>query len=375
MQPSPITILPERVALLPEPERRAFERIFALEVATGLAEIPAELQPWVLNQFGDLAAVRQQTIVKLVNRLTLEGATFSPVRARRPAHSAGGDAELEARIAAALAGPDLFRAPLTHTTYDPFGRIRGDYSVTATNIAKIDGWHGLVLFDEPHPLRFGRAQLRDYLDVAGRWFAAAHALDPAACYPLIAWNCLPKSGATITHGHMQLLLARGMPYPRVECWRRVAERYQAEAGAPYLDDLYAVHAGLGLAVPAARGTRACTHLTPLRNREILVIADAAANADTLLALADALYTALRGLIDGQGMRSFNVAIALQPLGEAGAQATLPAFARIADRGDALASSNDWGAMELYAMGCITADPFDVAALLNGNAIHTDAEPL
>jgi hypothetical protein len=42
---------------------------------------------------------------------------------------------------------------------------------------------------------------------------------------------------------------------------------------------------------------------------------------------------------------------------------MPIIARIGDRGDPLTNRNDVGAMELFAAGCITADPFEVAAQL------------
>src|SRR5262249_2524875 len=154
-----------------------------------------------------------------------------------------------------------------------FGRIRGRFCVSASNVAKYDGWHGLVIFDEPHPLRFDRAQVRDYLDVAFRWIAAAHAYDERAIYPIITWNCLPKSGARLTHGHMQIALTRGMHYGRVENWRRAAETYRAQTGASYVDDLFAIHQALGLAIPNPGALRVFAHLTPIRNREIVLLAD------------------------------------------------------------------------------------------------------
>jgi hypothetical protein len=386
MMPS-ITTLPDRIAALPEDLRRACLRIFDVAVMAGYAEPPATMHAWVEQHFGSIAAVRQQTIIRIVNRLTLEAALFNPLRARRPLETTGGDAALEARIAAALESNDIFRDPLRDTTADRFGRIHGQFCVSASNVAKFDGWHGLLIFDEPHPLRFDAPRLRDYLDTAMRWLAAAHAQDSQAIYPLIFWNCLPKSGASQMHGHMQLALARGMHYARVELWRRAAHSYRAEHGAGYFDDLFAVHQALGLAIPQQPGTRAFAHLTPLRNREIALLADdrtgVQLNAPTtdklgsphqasetlyggpsVAALADALHAILRNLIDVQGMRAFNLTIALPPLGPACEEwSDFPILARLGDRGDPLASSSDLGANELYATGCITADPFEVAAQL------------
>jgi hypothetical protein len=392
-----IETIQNRIANLPQQRRELFGQLFDVDVATGHALPPPEMQPWVIRQFGALEPVQQQTIVKIVNRLTLESALFNPLRARRPTHTdtnsspsasnssegvAGLDAALEAWIARELAEHDIFRDPERDTTADVFGRIRGQYCITASNVAKYAGWHGLVIFDQPHPLRFGPEQLRDYVDVALRWLAAAHARDPQAIYPIITWNCLPKSGATLMHGHMQIALTRGMHYTHVERWRRAAEQYSA--GASYFDDLFALHADLELAIPCGGETRAFAHLTPARNREIVFLADAVPRKGERVkgrrgdiithspthpvtlseGFTEALTITLRRLIDKHGMRAFNLAIALPPLGPTPEDwRTMPIIARIADRGDPMTNRGDLGAMELFAANVITADPFEVAERL------------
>jgi len=387
-----ITTLANRIAALSDGLRQTCERIFHVATMTGYTDPPATMEAWIVRHFGTVDAVREQTIVRVVNRLTLEGALFNPLRARRPTETVGGEAALEARIAATLAGVDDFRDPLRATTADLFGRIRGRFCVTASNVAKYDGWHGLVIFDEPHPLRFDQARLSDYLDVAFRWIAAAYAHDDQAIYPIITWNCLPKSGATLMHGHMQLALARGMPYARVETWRRAAETYRTQHSASYFNDLFAIHQALGLAIPQSAGQRVFAHLTPIRNREVIFLAnpqdvgqgdkgtkrqgevgtdERSLSAGLLIALsqrlAEALYPILRNLIDKQGVRAFNLAITPPPLRVTAEDwGDFPTLARLADRGDPLATSSDIGAIELFATGCVTADPFEVAAALSTN---------
>jgi hypothetical protein len=344
------------------------------------------MEEWVIRHFGALAAVREQTIVKITNRLTLESALFNQLRARRPTRANGdpspSETTLNARIAGELSDHDIFRHPERDTTADVFGRIRGQYCVTASNVAKYDGWHGLVIFNEPHPLRFGAAQLRDYLDTALRWIATAHTRDPHAIYPVITWICLPRSGATLMHGHMQIALAHGMHYAHVERWRRAASSYRTSTGSSYFDDLFVVHEQLGLATPSTRATRAFAHLTPARNREIVLLTNARQadqqtsrssasvswSTDPLVSLPDSLaqtlYSILRGLIDDLGMRAFNLGIALPPLAPTAEDwRDMPIIARVADRGDPLTNRSDVGAMELFATSSITADPFEVAALL------------
>lgn len=359
-----IVHLIERAAALPDDRAGAFARIFAVDRAVGRLELPATMEAWAERQFGALETVREQTVVTVLNRLTLEAALFNPLRARRPSGPIGDDTALERWIAEELE-QDIFAEPLRDTSVDLFGRVRGRYAVSAANIAKSAALHGLVIFDEPHPLRFGRQQLRDYLAVAWRWIALAHAHDPQAIHPVIFWNCMPKSGASIMHGHMQVALAR-LPFARIELWRRAAALYRAEYGRVYLDDLADLHHALGLGLSAAPGVRAFVHLTPLRNREIVALADP---GDDLAPLADTLCDLLRTLIDQQGMRSFNLLIALPSLEAKPADRPWPVIARLADRGAALTYRGDLGAIELFGSGCITIDPFDLAVQLQSKSAY------
>lgn len=360
-----ITQLDLLLAALPERLQSAFNNIFVYETALGQALPPAEMQAWVKQHFGSLEAVQQQHILKITNRLTLEGALFNPLRARRPAGKVGDDAELERWIATEL-HDDMFARPLTDTTADVFGRIQGRFCVTASNVAKYDAWHGLIIPNEAQPLHFSAEQLEDYMATALRWIATAHAHDSAAVYPIITWNCMPKSGATIVHGHWQMALTRGMHYARVELWRRVAQHYLDETGHSYWQDFTDIHSALGLQLPVDMDTarlHAFAHLTPLRNNEIVIFSDASAfQNDMGSGLAASLHRFLRHLIERQGMRAFNIAIALPALvATPESWEAVPVIARLADRGPALTTRNDWGAMELYGTGVITADPFEVAA--------------
>jgi hypothetical protein len=104
-----ITSLPDRIAALPEQLRLACERILHVATSVGRTDPPPTMHDWIERHFGSVDAVREQTIVRVVNRLTLEGALFNPVRARRPVASAGGAATLEAQIAATLAAGDIFQ--------------------------------------------------------------------------------------------------------------------------------------------------------------------------------------------------------------------------------------------------------------------------
>jgi len=344
------------VAALPHEQRSLFERIFHVQVSYGYLRPPAEMEPWIIKQFGSLDATLEQKIVRVTNLITLEGVLFNWLRSSRPIWKAPTidlEAELEKNAAS-----DPLADPYTGTPEDLFGRIEGRYCVTASNIAKFDGFHGLVVFKEPHPLRWTREMLHDYIDTAVRWGEAAHALDAEAIYFLFIWNCLWRAGASLLHGHAQMMLGRGMHYPAVEALRRAALHYQANFRANYFDDLYAAHRSVECAFE--RGdVRVIANLTPKKENEVLLIAPSLSSG-----LKDRLYDVLACFRDHIGVTSFNVAIYMPPIGATREDwEGFPVIVRIVDRGDPTARTADFGAMELYAASVVSSDPFRLAAAL------------
>jgi hypothetical protein len=361
--------LPELVDRLAKADRELFFRIYDLRRVTGQLRVPETMAAWVEERFGDVAAVEKQEIVKITNRITLEGTLYNPLRGGRPLDMVSRE-DIEAAIERTRGGP--FCAPETLTPQDVFGRVRGAHCLTASNVAKYDGYHGLVIFREHHPLRFTHEEVRDYVLTALRWAKAAHNVDKQAKYFFLMWNCLWKGGASIVHGHMQMTLGRGMHYARIEDWRRQALLYRLAHGANYFEDLYRVHAALGLAVEVG-GARVLASLTPVKDKEVLVISPTrwVHNDDTIHAISVALQAYRASL----GVQSFNLALFQRPIDVAETTHPMdgskgwedwegfPAMVRIVDRGDLSVRAADVGCMELYASSVVSSDPFDVATAL------------
>lgn len=343
------------VDALPALEKARTRALFHISTSVGVVDPPPEMHDWIRGFFGSLEATLAQTIVKVTNLWTLEGALFNSLRASRPMEAkVSGD--LEAEIRAKLKGP--FATPLTGTPADSFGRVRGKRCITASNIAKYDGYHGVVVFDEPYPLAFDAEAVSDYLDTAWEWARRAHAEDPDARYFFFMWNCLWKAGASILHGHAQMTMTRGLHYARVEAWRRAGVNYRLTHGRNYFQDLFEAHRALGLTLTWG-STRVLASLTPIKEKEVLLIADTL-DED----LKGALYRVLRCYIDRLGVRSFNVALYLPPLAPAPEDwSGFPAILRVVDRGDPLNRTADIGAMELYAASVVSSDPFRVIEAL------------
>ena len=352
-----IVNLAEIVGSLPSDLAALFTRLFHLSTTVGVVVPPESMFAWIERQFGSVEVVRQQRIVKLTNRITLEGTLYNELRARRPMEAPAAQ-DLEATIEGNRGDP--FCKPRQGTPADVFGRVQGQHSVTASNIAKYDGFHGVVIFDEHNPLRFTRESIADALDTGRRWAEAAHQTDPQAVYYFFMWNCLWKSGASILHGHAQTTVSREMHYGRVEALRQAALRYRATYGSEYIADLVQMHRALGL-TRSFGPVEALAYLTPVKEKEIVLVGPAADGS-----FADALYTVLEAYVQRMGVRSFNVALYLPPLApvEEDWDALPGVLARVVDRGDLNNRTADVGAMELYAASVVSSDPFRVVEALS-----------
>lgn len=314
------------------------------------------MHPWIEDRLGSVDAVREQRIVKITNQVTWEGALFNGLRARRPIEPLA-RSDLDNELASSEDGP--FCHPLEGTPSDTFGRIRGAHSITASNIAKYDGWHGLVIFDRHNPLEFTESEVVDHIETAWAWAQRAHAQDPRAVYFLLLWNGLWRGGASILHGHLQMTLSQGMHYAKVEALRRAALAYQERHGTSYFEDLIRVHRALGLTI--SRGTaEVLVYLTPVKEKELLLIAPEV-NDD----LKKSVYWALDGYLRRLGATSFNLVLYRPPVAQTEEDwSGFPAIVRLVDRGDPRDPTSDIGAMELYAASVIASDPFEVAAVLS-----------
>lgn len=349
--------LEDLLSRLPADVRQCALRLYLVSTTTGRLEAPAEMGPWIEKLFGSVDAVREQRIVRVTDLVTLQGALFNELRARRPMEVKGVD-EVRKTIDSAVGDP--FCRPETGTPADTFGRIRGSFGQTASNIAKYDGYHGVLIFDEHDPLApIGEEALRDHIETARRWAMAALEEDPGARYYFLMWNSTWRAGGSIIHAHMQMTTTRGMHYPKVEALRRQASAYRTKTGHDYFEDLWTVHEALGLGVELGQA-RVIASLTPVKEREIVVLGRPGDPESALvpgLARALAAYRAL-------GVVAHNMALYLPPLAPDGEDwHRFAPHARLVDRGDPGNKTSDIGAMELYAASVIASDPFRVADAL------------
>lgn len=340
---------------LAKDEKALFERLFNYDIAQAQMLVGPEMRAYCEKFFGSVEAVERQRPVKITNKVTLETAIFNQLRSRRP--QTYNTTAIEDLIEAERKN-DPFANPVSGTTEDIFGRVRGQYSITASNIAKFDTWHSVTVFNEYHPLKFNAEQVVDYLMTARAWAEHVHQQDQNAAYFFFMWNCLHKAGATILHGHAQMTVTRYQHYGRIERLRRDAQDYARQNKRSFFNDLAQIHRALGLAVTPADRVLAFASLTPLAEREIWLMSDLWSPE-----LAFGLYNVLE-YFKSVGAIAFNVAAYVPPIGNPPSGedwGDFPVILRVVDRGDPLARSNDFGALNMFAATAIINDPFEVAA--------------
>ncbi len=349
--------LPALIARLSPAARARVERLFSVLVVTGRSDPPPEMTEWLVQHFGSVDAVREQTIVRVLNRWTLQGTNFSTLRGRRPIEGPSRD-DLAIEVAATEGGP--FCNPERDTPADTWGRVRGRHAVTGANAAKYDAHHGVIVFDHHDPLAFTADTVVDLFEVARAWAERSRAEDPSASAYQLIWNCGWRAGGSVVHGHAQVLLGPDGHYAAVERQRRDAAAYRDEVGCPYLADLVAAHRDLGLVAREERSVAVLASLTPVKEQELMVVGPPGMD-ERDPAFAGTVAATLVAYRDRLGVRAFNLALHRPPL-DAGAEwSEIGPVVHVVDRGNPASRSSDIGAMELFVASVVGHDPFAVAA--------------
>jgi hypothetical protein len=344
--------LPQAYNQLGTAARKRFDSIFSFSLDTGKLVVPKEMVPWVEQHFGSVARLESQAIIRVTNKLTFEGALFNKLRAERPMHV---EKPVKREDLLAMAATEPFAEALKHTPEDSFGRVQGESEITASNVAKYDALHGLVIFKNPDPLGFTEKETCQHYEAALAWIGAAHLHEPLGRYPAVGWNCLWKAGASLVHGHMQILLGKE-PYASMLQLQSVDEAYRTAHEEGYFEALYRVHEELGLALDKD-GVRIFASVTPKKEKEVVLISETADRR-----LFAAIHTALAVLTTRLGVESFNVAMLLPPLD--GSWPAFPVVTRILDRGKLSDKTTDVAVAELYLnQSVVSSDPVKVWAAL------------
>jgi len=328
---------------LPKKEKEIFNRIFRVYVGEGFLKYPESMEKWIKERWKP-EDVKKQKIVRIENKITGESSLFNELRSNRPVKNYDKIEKVKPSKDCPFCNAEKL------TPEDTFGRVRGKYCVTASNVAKYDCIHGIIIFNEHNPYSFERERVSDYLDVAMKWFRKAHEENERATYPYIMWNCMWRAGASLDHGHLQVLL-NSKKYEKARKLESAGEKYKKKYGNAYWDDLYKVSKKLGIGLEL-KDVRVFESLTPFRDKETVIYGKSLNKnfKDVVSLVLKSFYKI--------GVRSFNMFFYLPPLNEKGY-----VIAKLVDRGNLAHKNSDVGAMEIFATPVINDDPFKVAKKL------------
>ena len=225
-----------------------------------------------------------------------------------------------------------------------FGKIESAHSFTTPNPTAYDHLSGIVIFKKHNPLAQTEEEVVDHFNTAFELVERLQGKTKGTSHPQLIWNCMPKSGTNVVHGHMQVLLAQIMPYSDVFNWARNAVKYNNEFGSDYLEDLCSAHESIGLSLDDA-----FVSLTPKKERELVIVRE----DKDISAFASEIYRNLDAMIYSCNMRSFN--LTCYPTRITGKEYMI---ARIVDRGDPLNGGIDFAGMEIFGEPVIRTDPYD-----------------
>jgi hypothetical protein len=358
--------LPKTASGMKKEDKELFDRFFKVRLNTGELAFPKEMIGWADKTFGNHKDLEKQKIVYVLNKLIYEGALFNEIRSKRPV-AAKSNEDTIAQIHSSEGDP--FCKPLTGTPKDTFGRIKGRYCTTASNVAKYDALHGLIVFSKHNPLEFTEKELQDYFDTALKWVEAGNKKYPNAKYPFILWNCLWRAAASIIHGHMQMVLGEETHYAEAEYYNKIRLDYAKDYGGNYWDDLYKIHNSIGLGLELGK-SKVFLNVAPRKDKEITIISDAFDKN-----FVKAIYSSLDTLRKEFHMESFNLGIIMPPIEKKhlfkknapNEWTGFPIIARIVDRGALSSKSGDIAGMEMFARTpVIETDPYKVMEKLKEN---------
>lgn len=327
--------LPDLVAGLSGNDREIFTSIMKVSVQVGQLE----------SDTMSLDGLRRQPVVKIHNTREHIVAKIGEVRSRKPQEPVDVsilDAQIKDKAGNDVLCLEKFE---TETPFHAFGRIRGASSATGANLYSASKFHTMLSFFEHDPrVTPTREQFLDRLDVADRFYEAAHQADERAMYSSFGQNNLDRSGASLWfHGHAHLQQELDSHEGAMEGLLDVFHIHKWRTGRDYFQDLFRAHQVVGLGVERS-GVMVMPFLTPLRERHIRMIAYSFDEAQR-----DVLFRIVSYFMDkeGFGAKAFNFTIVYRPISYDGRDwGGFPAIiADIIDRGDISKRNNDVGFSE------------------------------
>ena len=372
-RPDSIFGLPNYREQLPlgSPERERFDRILTVNLKRSPQNYNPGAREHIAAKFSTPVDDLDFRTVLTVEDLVLEESTnFSPMRARRPFPKPK-EGYLD-ELAQKTAENCDFCNPDSTTPVDAWGTIKGDYCQTVSNGAPIDRFNSLVITKGIHdPRAITEDVFVEMMMVANQWFGKVYEYAKSqgiedARYPYLFLNFLPRSGSSIFHPHIQMLMGERKPYPAVRTARRHTADYQYWNNVSFPNDYAALLEPLGM-VKEIGQAKLMFDAAPRKEKGLMFYSHDSGN----LPSSDLAKAIFRGIefVRNPEIRgtSINVAVALPPFDEdltrAGDWYNFRPLARLVERGQEGNTTADFAGFEVFGgQAAVASDQIALARI-------------
>lgn len=297
-----------------------------------------------------------QILVEIYNPYTYQRSAFNPHRSNRK--SSTGNLDQLRQEVEQTRGNDPFCNYEEKTYPGPFGRITGNYTVTAANEFAGAQAHGILIYQNHDPFYIPNVdEIQDRLTTTERWFKTAHSHqgNQELIFPTLIENRTPRAGATILHGHGQLSLKPNRHEGTMEKMKDIYLLYgERTEGRNYFTDIFEVYQSLELGFEVGN-LKVFPSLTPTKDGEVIVFSEKM--DDQASKLIQQIY---RYFAEGRTASAFNMLIGYKPLENIYDWQNFPeAIIRFISRGNPWVKNSDFGGFELMGTSIISSDPYQI----------------
>jgi len=204
----------------------------------------------------------------------------------------------------------------------PGGRIRQGECCLFPNMFPLARHHVAATLCTSHFLdldEFGMGMVADCMMAARQFLSLVQRHDPDARYPMLHWNHLPPSAASVVHPHVQVL-ADVRPTSYQDTLLEASREYHGRTGRSYWKDILDEERERGERyIGEDESVAAFASFAPQGNREIQIVFKGTSNLmdlqdEEIAGFAECVLRLLKAY-KGMGVNSFNMSTFSGPMGE------------------------------------------------------------
>ncbi|KAF2354814.1 HIT-like domain [Trinorchestia longiramus] len=324
----------------------------------------ALVHTWLGNDSALVRELHHQLVVHVSQRMTGEHVVYNHLRGRRPTPPVLESAQtLVNRLSLQTWRACNFCNARQRTASDSFLRHETNASIRVSNAFKLERWHLMVVTRPPHhhPTNFSRSLYTAFLSDAVALALEIIEVEPTMRYPHIAWDTLPRAGASQVHPHIHVLASPHAFYGHTELLREAGEIHYRNTGGNLFSTLLEIHTALNLTAHHGNAA-ALAMLSGKGDLEVMLLSDSP-NDD----LYNLLYFVTKAYHDSFQQYCYSMVLSwTRP--EDASVAALPAVARIVGRGQCGSSTSDRSSFELFQAVYRQHDPWQLIQAVR-EAIH------